>query len=220
MNKIYCSNCGQHVNSQGNYCSYCGIPLHGKDALAYHANDDNVVPSGKKPSIKPNKDVIKRSKLGFMAVVAFSLNYIFSTSILLPFLIGLAILEPTWGTIAILVFFFMIFIIAFLNYLYFWYEVTEDGLNMKYGIIFQKHITVPYSGIQNVNIERSLADMILGVARVSIETAGSPSQNPINAIGGYKAKSEAYIPGLSLAKAKVLHDLLVDGKLDEVQQKD
>ncbi|MCA9350901.1 PH domain-containing protein, partial [Candidatus Saccharibacteria bacterium] len=66
-----------------------------------------------------------------------------------------------------------------------------------------------------VNIERSLVDRMLNLARISIETAGSTVTQPIQVIGGYTARSEAYLPGLTLEQAKQLHDILIDGKLDE-----
>ena len=104
--------------------------------------------------------------------------------------------------------------IALWAYSNFSYEVTDDGLFIKFGIIHQKTISVPFDQVQNVNIERSLIDRMLGLARISIETAGSAVTQPMQVIGGYTARSEAYIPGLTLNSAKTLHDILLDGTID------
>jgi putative membrane protein len=63
-------------------------------------------------------------------------------------------------------------IIALWAYSNFWYEVTDDGLFIKFGIINQKTISVPFDQVQNVNIERSLVDRLFGLARISIENSG------------------------------------------------
>lgn len=212
VKKIYCSNCGNLVQLKSNFCGSCGAPVHGAEALPYHAKASTVKP-GTKITAKSAKKKIKPSGLDAIAPLAFSINYIGKTSILLPAIIMVIYFEPTVGSLLAILFFGFILLIALLSFLNFHYSLNDEGLTIGYGIIFKKSITVPYDRIQNVNIEQSLIDRLLGLSRVSVETAGSSSGQPINVTGGYVAKSEGYIPALSLESAKTLHDILVDKKL-------
>jgi len=212
VKKIYCSNCGNLVQFKSNFCGSCGVPVHGAEALSYHAKASTVKP-GTKIAAKAFKKIIKPSGLDAIAPLAFSINYVGKTSILLPAIIVIIYFEPTVGSLLAILFFGFILLIALLSYLNFHYSLKDEGLTIDYGIIFKKSTTIPYDRIQNINIERSLIDRLLGLSRISVETAGSSSGQSINVTGGYTAKSEGYIPALSLESAKALHDILVDKKL-------
>lgn len=216
MSQIYCSNCGQLIPHSANFCTYCGVPQHGANAGVFRAQDPTLEP-GQMP-LEPTssqKDTIPKSRLSPTVIFIFFLNYFKITFLLFVLLIVGAYLMPE---VFILVTGLAILSLAGLAvwaYGSFVYEVTEDGLEIEFGIVHQKTISVPFSQVQNVNIERSLVDRMLNLARISIETAGSTVTQPIQVIGGYTARSEAYLPGLTLEQAKQLHDILIDGKLDE-----
>ena len=216
MNQIYCSNCGQLIPHNSNFCRFCGVPQHGQEARAYHAQAPAVLPGSNPPTEQaPKNDTIGKSHLDVSVIFVFMANYLKTSSVLFPLLVIGAYFNPLiFGSLIIVAVSVLVFIavLAYKNYIY---EVTEDGLIIKFGIVHHKTITVPYDQVQNVNIERSLFDRMLGLARVSIETAGSAQTQPIHVIGGYTARSEAYVPGLSLKKAMILHDILIDGKIDE-----
>ncbi len=216
MNNIYCSNCGQLIPGNSNFCRFCGATLHGPEASVYFAQQEPVLPGEKAKPISPSKpDTIPKSHLSSTVVIIFVLNYVKISSILFPALfIGIYFQPLIFGLITILAI-VVLFSIAIWAYNNFTYEVTEDGLLIEFGIIHHKTISVPFDQVQNVNIERSVVDRMLNLARISIETAGSAVTQPIQVIGGYTARSEAYLPGLTLLQAKMLHDILIDGKLDE-----
>jgi putative membrane protein len=109
----------------------------------------------------------------------------------------------------LLAYFLCIFIVTMLVYNNFTFEVDNDGLKIEQGIIHRLHVSVPFEQIQNVNIERSLSDRLLGLSRISIETAGQASTPTNGSIT--KSRSEAYLPGLHLKEAEIIHDLLIDG---------
>jgi membrane protein YdbS with pleckstrin-like domain len=217
MSQAYCSNCGQLISIHSNFCNYCGAAQHGTDAGNYRANSPvlaaNELP--KKPEISA-KDTIARSKLSPSVIVLFFFNYLRVTFLLFVLLVVGIVMQPLLFSLVTLLAVIVLLGIALWAYSNFWYEVTEDGLFIKFGIINQKTISVPFDQVQNVNIERSLVDRMFGLARISIETAGSAVTQPMQVIGGYTAKSEAYIPGLTLADAKTLHDILLDGTIDGV----
>ncbi len=216
MSQIYCSNCGQLIPHNSNFCKYCGAAQHGQEASGFRANepvtqtDNNTTHA----TIKP--DAIARSKLSPSVVILFFFNYLKVSFLLFVLLIVGVVMQPLIFSLVTLLAVVTLLIIALWAYSNFWYEVTDDGLFIKFGIINQKTISVPFDQVQNVNIERSLVDRIFGLARISIETAGSAVTQPMQVIGGYTAKSEAYIPGLTLPSAKTLHDILLDGKIDGV----
>lgn len=215
MSQIYCSNCGQLIPNNSNFCKFCGVAQHGQDANLYHAQQDPVAP-GQLPEkpIEPLNDSIPKSHLHPTVILIFILNYLKISTILFPLLIGGIYFYPALFSLITVLAFVIIIFIALWAYSNFTYEVTKDGLLIEFGIVYKKTVSVPFSQVQNVNIERSLVDRTLNLARISIETAGSAIIQPIEVIGGYTARSEAYVPGLSLLKAKILHDILIDGKID------
>ena len=216
MNNIYCSNCGQLIPGNSNFCRFCGVTLHGPEASVYFAQQEPVLPGEKAKPISPSTpDTIPKSHLNSTVVIIFVLNYVKISSLLFPvLLIGIWFQPLIFGLITILAI-VVLLSVAVWAYNNFTYEVTEDGLLIEFGIIHHKTISVPFDQVQNVNIERSVVDRMLNLARISIETAGSAVTQPIQVIGGYTARSEAYLPGLTLLQAKMLHDILIDGKLDE-----
>ena len=215
MRQIYCSNCGQLIPNNSNYCKYCGATQHGQDATNFRANNDPV-PVEESVSYKPTpkKDTIPKSKLSPTVIFIFFLNYLKVSFLLFVLLVVGIVMQPLIFSLVTLLAVIILITIALWAYSNFSYEVTDDGLFIKFGIIHQKTISVPFDQVQNVNIERSLIDRMLGLARISIETAGSAVTQPMQVIGGYTARSEAYIPGLTLNSAKTLHDILLDGTID------
>jgi membrane protein YdbS with pleckstrin-like domain len=217
MSQIYCSNCGQLIPHNSNFCKYCGAAQHGQEASGFRANEPATT-TEEKPAhnLKSSPDTIARSKLSPSVVILFFFNYLKVSFLLFVLLIVGVVMQPLIFSLVTLLAVVTLLIIALWAYSNFWYEVTDDGLFIKFGIINQKTISVPFDQVQNVNIERSLVDRLFGLARISIETAGSAVTQPMQVIGGYTAKSEAYIPGLTLPSAKTLHDILLDGKIDGV----
>jgi membrane protein YdbS with pleckstrin-like domain len=216
MSQIYCSNCGQLIPHNSNFCKYCGAAQHGQEASGFRANEPVTEKDNKTTHATIKPDTIARSKLSPSVVILFFFNYLKVSFLLFVLLIVGIAMQPLIFSLVTLLTAVVLLLIALWAYSNFWYEVTEDGLFIKFGIINQKTISVPFDQVQNVNIERSLVDRLFGLARISIETAGSAVTQPMQVIGGYTAKSEAYIPGLTLQNAKTLHDILLDGKIDGV----
>lgn len=218
MSKIYCSNCGTLVSSNANFCSSCGAPLHGAAASSYRINAPTV-PAGE--TLAPNPPIsdieyIPRQHLGSGALMGFFLSFVAkSVMLLFLFAIGAALL-PQVFIFVMIGYFVVTFLAALLMYNNFFYQIDEDGLTIESGIIHKYQVTVPYDQIQNVNIERTLLDRVLGVSRVSIETAGANAAVPGTTSMGNRMRAEAYLPGIDMKQAAKIHDLLID--LSEVAQ--
>lgn len=76
------------------------------------------------------------------------------------------------------VFFIFIAVIAYLKYLNFTFYLDEDNQEfiVKDGIINKSRLAIPLDKIQQVNINQSLVQRIIGVHALEVDTAGSGKQ--------------------------------------------
>jgi membrane protein YdbS with pleckstrin-like domain len=213
MSQIYCSNCGQAINGNSNFCKFCGAPQHGPQAM-FKWNDPVVekpqaVTHIPRQSQHETVDYVAKRHLGGDAVWYFLFAHLGRSFLLFALLVIGTALLPWPMVIGLAAYIAGLFIVTFLVYNNFTFEVDKHGLKIEQGIIHRHHVSVPYEQVQNVNIERTLTDRLLGLSRVSIETAGQASAPKSNSLT--KSRSEAYLPGLHLKDAEKIHDLLIDG---------
>lgn len=100
------------------------------------------------------------------------------------------------------------FIHAKLTWHFYRYEMTENGFQKEFGIIWKRSITIPYDRIQNVDIQRGLVARILGLSDLQIQTAGS-SPYAYGLFGAVGAGSEGRLQGLPYEAAERLRDDLI-----------
>lgn len=67
----------------------------------------------------------------------------------------------------------LIIVVAVLRYWFFRFRVTEERILIRQGILKKTALDLPLDRIQAVNVERSLVDRLLGLVKVSVDTAGS-----------------------------------------------
>ena len=84
------------------------------------------------------------------------------------------------------------------------YCLAEDALKIRQGIITKTELAIPYRQIQNVSIERTFSDQILGLSRLVILTAGEDSDNK-----GSGGESEGLLPALDKNLAAELQNELI-----------
>ncbi|MDP2933249.1 MAG: PH domain-containing protein [bacterium] len=92
---------------------------------------------------------------------------------------------------------------AWLTYYFYHYEMSGDALKIERGIILKKIVLIPYRQIQNINIDRGMWELFLGLSRLRIETAGfsqAPTATP---------QPEGLLPGLLPATAEALQKELL-----------
>jgi len=95
---------------------------------------------------------------------------------------------------------------AYLSYVFYRYELSDNGFKTESGVIYKKYVTIPYERIQNVDIYRGIWARILGLSDLNIQTAGMSS------IGRYGQKgifAEGRLPGLSATEAEKVRDELI-----------
>lgn len=51
------------------------------------------------------------------------------------------------------------------------YRFTEEGISMKWGILFRREIILNYARIQDIHLQSNLIERWLGLARVLVQTA-------------------------------------------------
>ncbi|MGD8438970.1 MAG: PH domain-containing protein [Holophagae bacterium] len=74
------------------------------------------------------------------------------------------------------------------------YRFSEEGVSMRWGILFRKEINLTFSRIQDIHLTSNFVERWLGLARIQIQTASG------------SAKAEMTIEGLREARA--LRDFL------------
>ena len=99
------------------------------------------------------------------------------------------------------------YLIAWLTYKYYKFELTENGFRKESGIIYKKYVTIPYDRIQNVDIYRGLLARILGLSDLNIQTAGASLVMSSGRLSG--AGAEGRLPALSKTEAEKIRDELI-----------
>jgi len=81
------------------------------------------------------------------------------------------------------------------------YGLEDSEFKKESGVIAKDYVSIPYSRIQNVNIERSLLERVLGISSVQIQTAGG---------GGWRGNAEGRIPGVDKHAAEKLREDIIE----------
>ncbi|HVS33276.1 MAG TPA: PH domain-containing protein [Thermoanaerobaculia bacterium] len=55
------------------------------------------------------------------------------------------------------------------------YEFDEEGIAMRWGILFRREVTLTYARIQDIHLVSNFVERWLGLARVQIQTASGSS---------------------------------------------
>jgi putative membrane protein len=55
------------------------------------------------------------------------------------------------------------------------YKFTDEGISMRWGILFRREIIVNYARIQDIHLRSNIVERWLGLARVLVQTASGNS---------------------------------------------
>lgn len=91
-------------------------------------------------------------------------------------------------------FFFFALIPLFFRYRTLRYRFEDEGVSMRWGILFRREIHLTYSRIQDIHLTSNVLERWLGLARIQIQTASGSS------------KAEMVIEGL--AETEAIRDFL------------
>lgn len=79
------------------------------------------------------------------------------------------------GCIAIPPLFPILIFPAYFRYHTMRYRFTDEGISMRWGILFRREIIVNYARIQDIHLRSNIVERWLGLARVLIQTASGSS---------------------------------------------
>jgi signal transduction histidine kinase len=68
-------------------------------------------------------------------------------------------------------FFFVLLVPRFFRYHTLRYDFDDDGVSMRWGILFRREISLTYARIQDIHLSSNLVERWLGLARIQIQTA-------------------------------------------------
>jgi membrane protein YdbS with pleckstrin-like domain len=113
---------------------------------------------------------------------------------------GAALWSPLYAVVVGLVWLFFLFLIAVwmpaLSHANYGYAIRNEDLLIARGVLIKTIVAIPTSRIQHVDTRQGPLEQWMGLARLQIHTASG--------VGG-----DGVIPGLDLAIAESLRDLLV-----------
>ena len=90
---------------------------------------------------------------------------------------------------------------TWLEYHYYTYTFTEEAFLMTYGVMVRMEVAALYHQIQNVSIQRTVGDRMVGVSQVIIFLTGSEHAS---------GNTKIVLPGVGQKKAKLVQkELLV-----------
>lgn len=79
------------------------------------------------------------------------------------------------GCVAIPPLFPILILPAYFRYHTMRYRFTDEGISMRWGILFRREIIVNYARIQDIHLRSNIVERWLGLARVLIQTASGSS---------------------------------------------
>lgn len=120
----------------------------------------------------------------------------------------LSILDNVWlgfiyplGLPVFLTLFFAGTVHSILRYRIWRYQIREDSLYLKRGVITRVHTVVPFSRLQHVDTQRAALERLMGLSTLVVYTAGSRG-------------ADVSIPGLKPEEAEELQGSLKDKTME------
>jgi putative membrane protein len=80
------------------------------------------------------------------------------------------------GTLLAGPFFFIPLIPLYFRYHTLRYDFDEQGISMRWGILFRREINLTYARIQDIHLTSNFVERWLGLARIQIQTASANAQ--------------------------------------------
>ncbi len=77
----------------------------------------------------------------------------------------------------------IVFLVLFFKYRSLRYELDEEGISMRWGILFRREIHLSYDRLQDIHLHSNAIERHLGLARVKLQTASGSSRAEITVEG-------------------------------------
>lgn len=80
------------------------------------------------------------------------------------------------GSLVLGPFFFVVLIPLFFRYRTLRYEFDDEGVSMRWGVLFRREISLNYSRIQDIHLKSNVLQRWLGLGDVKLQTASGSAQ--------------------------------------------
>lgn len=77
------------------------------------------------------------------------------------------------GSLVVGPLFFIPLIYGYFRYHTMRYQFDDEGISMRWGILFRREITLTYARIQDIHLTSNIIERWLGLARIQIQTASA-----------------------------------------------
>lgn len=175
------------------------------DFMPYEVSDNPLSKTIRLSRRKIIKKTLKSTILLAFASLLAILTFLFYPSLIRETLSSVIALDEA----IILALLILVCVLAVvLNFLYhyayyktYYYDITNDMLVIRKGVFTPKEISIPFSRIQDVYVDRDFLDLLLGLYDVHVSSA--TLQSGVDAhIDGVKAKHATMLKELILEKIK------------------
>jgi len=100
-----------------------------------------------------------------------------------------ALSSLAWGPV-----FFVLLLLRYFRYHTLRYQLDDEGITMRWGVLFRREVSLTYARIQDIHLTSNVLERWLGLAKIEVQTASA------------SAKAEMTIEGLREFEA--IRDLL------------
>lgn len=93
------------------------------------------------------------------------------------------------------------------------YEVDEEGITMRWGILFRREISLTFSRIQDIHLSSNLVERWLGLAKIQVQTAsGSASaEMTVEGLTAFEAMRDFLYGRMRGARDRAAHPAVAHG---------
>jgi uncharacterized membrane protein YdbT with pleckstrin-like domain len=110
-------------------------------------------------------------------------------------------------------------VVAYLQYHFYTYTLEEFNLILRRGVLNKEEVSIPYRQMQDININRSLFYVILGLSRLIIDSAGHEEKEEQNETDIILEPLDVTVAGdiRNFLKRRVGVQVVVDEKVADVE---
>lgn len=77
----------------------------------------------------------------------------------------------------------VVMLVLYFRYHTLHYVVDEEGLTMRWGILFRREVSLTYSRLQDIHLTSNVVERYFGLAKVQLQTAAGSAQAEMNIEG-------------------------------------
>jgi uncharacterized membrane protein YdbT with pleckstrin-like domain len=104
------------------------------------------------------------------------------------------------------------------------YEVDEEGITMRWGVLFRREISLTYTRIQDIHLSSNVVERWLGLARIQIQTASgsATAEMTVEGLSNFEAVRDFFYTRMrgardgSKAALRSAADTEAAGSMDEL----